>query len=222
MPDALRRKLPNIITVMRLVLAAAFFATLNLYRYPDTNQMWANLAILLFCAAAATDALDGYLARRWKAISLFGRIMDPFCDKVLIIGAFVYLAGPRFVVEEWVADPSSWLTMATGVYPWMVVVIIARELLVTGIRGVVEAMGVSFGSSWSGKGKMILQSCAVPVVLALVVNFEPARPGNHWAFLISTTLMYATVGVTVWSGWPYVARLSVVLTERREAGEPAK
>ncbi|MCH7573171.1 MAG: CDP-alcohol phosphatidyltransferase family protein, partial [Planctomycetes bacterium] len=88
----LRRKLPNAITLCRLVLAVAFFATLNAYRYPDTNSVWANIAIALFIIAAITDALDGYLARKWNATTMFGRIMDPFCDKFLILGAFVYLA----------------------------------------------------------------------------------------------------------------------------------
>ena len=100
MPDALRRSLPNALTLLRLVLAAGFFATLNAYRYPDHNTAWAAVAIAIFIAAAVTDAFDGYLARKWDVISQFGRLMDPFCDKVLILGAFIYLAGPRFVVRE--------------------------------------------------------------------------------------------------------------------------
>ena len=100
------RQLPNTLTVLRAVLAGGFFAALNAYRYPDENILWGNIAIALFCAAAATDALDGYLARRWHVESVFGRIMDPFCDKVLIMGAFIYLTGPRFLVKEWVEDGS--------------------------------------------------------------------------------------------------------------------
>ena len=106
MLDAVRRSLPNTLTMLRLVLAAAFLAALNAYRYPDHNVTWANLSIGLFILAAVTDALDGYLARRWEATSIFGRIMDPFCDKVLVLGAFIYLAGPRFIVREWVEDGS--------------------------------------------------------------------------------------------------------------------
>ncbi|MCZ6836906.1 MAG: CDP-alcohol phosphatidyltransferase family protein, partial [Planctomycetota bacterium] len=148
MSEDLRRKLPNAITMARLVLAIGFFASLNAYRYPDTNIFWANLAIVLFCLAASTDALDGYLARKWDVTTVFGRIMDPFCDKFLILGSFIYLAGPRFVAPEWVPteqgiDPDAFFTMTTGVYPWMVVVIFGRDLLVTSIRGVLESMGVS-------------------------------------------------------------------------------
>jgi phosphatidylglycerophosphate synthase len=208
MSPSIRRNLPNALTILRLVLAAAFFASLNAYRYPDQNTPWAWLAVFLFITAVITDALDGYLARKWEAVSTFGRIMDPFCDKVLIIGAFIYLAGPRFVVPAWVNE-GSFFTMATGVYPWMVVVILARELLVTGIRGVVESMGVSFGSQWSGKWKMILQSIATPVVLVLVILFHTDR--TPWAMWTCHVLVYLTLGVTVWSGVPYILSLRRVL-----------
>ena len=200
-----RRHIPNALTVLRLVLAAGFFAALSGYRYPAAGeaaegQILANLAILIFIAAAITDALDGYFARRWEVVSTFGRIMDPFCDKVLVLGAFVYLAGPRFVIPEAVADGDC--TMATSVYPWMVVLILARELLVTGIRGVVESGGTSFGSMWSGKAKMILQSITVPIIILIAVNFSPST--NQIARIACQVLVYVTLIVTVWSGLPYV------------------
>lgn len=204
MSPAVRRQVPNAITVLRVVLAGAFFAALNAYRYPDHQVGWANIAIGLFVAAATTDAFDGYLARKWKVESIFGRLMDPFCDKVLIIGAFIYLTGPRFTVPEWV-DKKSYFTMATGVYPWMVVLILARELLVTGIRGIVESMGVSGASNWSGKAKMILQCITVPIVLFLVVNFRPSE--REWVRWSCTILIYVTLIVTVWSGLPYIVGL---------------
>ena len=205
MPDPYRRLLPNGLTMLRLVLAAAFFGTLNAYRYPDHNTLWANIAVGLFILAAITDALDGYLARKWKVESAFGRIMDPFCDKVLVLGAFIYMAGPRFVVPEWVAA-EDFFTMSTGVYPWMVAVILARELLVTGFRGEAESRGVSFASNWWGKAKMILQSIAIPLVIFLVVNFKTGATAWYslsarWACYV---IVYATVIVTIGSALPYV------------------
>ena len=83
MPEIFWRQLPNSLTVLRVVLAAGFFAALNMFRYPDENIGWANFALILFILAAITDALDGHLARKWRVESLFGRLMDPFCDKVL-------------------------------------------------------------------------------------------------------------------------------------------
>lgn len=212
------RQLPNALTLARLVLAAGFFATLNAYRYPDIHTPWAYVAIVLFILAAATDWLDGYLARRWHVTSVFGRIMDPFCDKVLILGAFIYLAGPRFVIPER-AEAGSYFTMATGVYPWMVVVIFARELLVTSIRGVIEAMGVSFAAGWSGKWKMILQSAAVPIIIFLVVRFDPMT--HNWSNWTIEVIVYLTVIVTIWSGVPYITRAGVVLQTRDDAAEKA-
>ena len=220
MNDRVRRSLPNALTVLRLVLAAAFFGTLNAYRYPDHNQVWANVAIFFFVLAAVTDAFDGYLARKWHVESVFGRLMDPFCDKVLILGAFIYMAGPRFVVPEWVLDQGEFFTMATGVYPWMVVVVLARELLVTGFRGEAESMGVSFGSSWSGKWKMILQSIAIPIVLFIVVNLRPHEDDmlSVVARRFCYVLIYITVIVTIWSGLPYMVRLRRIVAARDAHG----
>ncbi len=221
MIDPVRRSLPNALTMLRLVLAVAFFGTLNVYRYPDHNTLWANVAVVFFVAAAITDAFDGYLARKWHVESVFGRLMDPFCDKVLVLGAFIYMAGPRFVVPEWELDQGEFFTMATGVYPWMVVVILARELLVTGFRGEAESMGVSFAASWSGKAKMILQSIAIPTVLFLVVNFK-----THEDDAISLTarwtcyvLVYLTVIVTIWSGLPYALRLRHIMSGQKPSGD---
>ena len=211
MPSAFRRNLPNALTILRVFLAAGFFASLNAYRYPDINLGWANLAIGLFIAAAITDALDGYLARKWRVESIFGRIMDPFCDKILIIGAFMYMTGPRFAVEEF-KDGEAIIRMATGVYPWMVVLILARELLVTGIRDVVESEGVSFGSKWSGKAKMILQSITLPIILFLVVNLPPSE--FAWVRHVCDGLVYLTLLVTVWSGIPYIVGLRRMITDR--------
>ena len=128
MPEVVRRSLPNSLTMLRLALAGVFFGTLNVYRFDAEAQhaVWANVAVGVFILAVITDILDGYLARRWQVVSVFGRIMDPFCDKVLILGGFIYLAGPRFAVSEW-AETGDFITMATGVYPWMVVVMLARE-----------------------------------------------------------------------------------------------
>ena len=216
MTDPFRRSLPNALTMLRLVLAAAFFGTLNAYRYPDHNTLWANIAVVFFVAAAITDAFDGYLARKWHVESVFGRIMDPFCDKVLVLGAFIYLAGPRFVVGEWVEE-GSFFTMATGVYPWMVVVVLARELLVTGFRGEAEAMGVNFASHWVGKAKMILQSIAIPLVIVLTVNFKTSGADtlNVAARWTCYVVVYAMVIVTILSGLPYVSRLRSL-----DAGKP--
>ncbi len=215
------RQLPNQLTLLRLVLAAVFFILLNCYRYdaPNPSPMWLlPMAIVVFILAAITDTLDGYLARKWDVESKFGRIMDPFCDKVLIIGAFVYLAGPRFVIPGAVeVGQIDFFSMVTGVYPWMVAVILARELLVTAIRGELEGEGVKFGANIWGKLKMILQSIVIPIVLAIVV-IDPRRDGWHWLGWVRDVLVYVTVLVTVLSGLPYITGAVKATREQKQAG----
>lgn len=204
------RQLPNQLTMLRLVLAAVFFVMLNCYRYGAGSPAWLiPVAIVIFILAAITDSLDGYLARRWHVESKFGRIMDPFCDKVLVIGAFVYLAGPRFVIPGAIGEADiSFLSMASGVYPWMVAVILARELLVTAIRGELEGEGVKFGANIFGKLKMILQSIVIPIVLLIVWLDEwyAGNPGgvDQLLYWVRDILVYLTVIVTVISGLPYI------------------
>ncbi len=194
--------------MMRILIAAAFFAVLGGYRFPEQGILCGNVAIALFVLAATTDFIDGYLARKWNVVSMFGRLMDPFCDKVLILGTFIYFAGPRFSVEAWV-EGEKLLTMATGIYPWMVVVIIARELLVTSIRGILESMGHTTGAKWAGKMKMILQSFILPLILLLVVNFNPEKYAG--VMLAINALAWVLLVVTVWSGLPYVTGLVAVM-----------
>lgn len=197
------RHLPNSLTVFRLVLAGVFFVLLNQYRYPAGPDwiLWISAAI--FTLAALTDWLDGHLARRWKVETTFGRIMDPFCDKVLVLGAFIYLSGPRFV-DPLKVEASEFPTIVSGVYPWMIAIMLARELLVTGIRDEIEGRGMRFGAKLSGKLKTILQLMAIPaiiVIVALNLQFEPHR----WIAVIRDLLVYTTVVVTVISGIPYVS-----------------
>jgi phosphatidylglycerophosphate synthase len=208
MDQAMKRRIPNAITMMRILIAAAFFAVLGGYRFPEQGILCGNVAIALFVLAATTDFIDGYLARKWNVVSMFGRLMDPFCDKVLILGTFIYFAGPRFSVEAWV-EGEKLLTMATGIYPWMVVVIIARELLVTSIRGILESMGHTTGAKWAGKMKMILQSFILPLILLLVVNFNPEKYAG--VMLAINALAWVLLIVTVWSGLPYVTGLVAVM-----------
>ncbi|MFT3683676.1 MAG: CDP-alcohol phosphatidyltransferase family protein [Phycisphaerales bacterium] len=155
-------------------MAILFFIVLTLWRWEDSaasrHQVdWVLIsAAAMFIIACITDVADGYLARKWKVESAFGRIMDPFADKILVVGAFVFLAGPDFWWEFPAGSPSRLSghgIQISGVYPWMAVVILGRELLVTSIRGVLEGQGIKFGADWWGKWKMILQSIAIPTAL---------------------------------------------------------
>ena len=176
--------IPNTLTLSRLVLAVVFFVLVHLQLW------WPGVAV--FLAAVLTDMLDGHLARRWKQTTSLGRVMDPFVDKIIILGAFIFL----------LLDPS------TGVQPWMVIVMLVRELLVTAIRGWSESQGRALGAKWAGKSKMVLQSVTIVVVLTRLAWYGPHAP--DWSEVVCQVLLYLTVAVTVVSGWPYVRELSAL------------
>lgn len=196
-----RRQLPNQLTLLRLGMAIAFFAVLDLAipvaEHADDRSRWGLLAVVLFVAGAATDALDGWLARRWNAVTAFGRVMDPFVDKVLVLGAFVYLAALPM------RETGDLPPIATGVSAWMATTMLARELLVTSLRGWLEGRGVAFPADRIGKLKMVLQSVAVPV--SLFVATQPIAAGGAWGEL-RDLLVWATVLATIVSATPYVLR----------------
>ncbi len=218
-PSPWQRALPNALTAGRVLMAVVFFVVLTLWRYDGSaasrggTDWWLNLAAALFIVAGLTDILDGHLARKWGAETAFGRIMDPFADKILVVGALVFLAGPDF----WVPLPrhtgfSGPGIQASGVYPWMVVVIVGRELLVTSIRAVLEARGTRFGADWSGKIKMLCQSVCIPTCLitTAVTNVVPVLAGGveqaPWGRRTIDITVWITVAATALSAVPYVLR----------------
>jgi len=209
-----RRHIPNALTIARVALAVALFVILALPGITPshgstepggiTGAMARNwllvVAAAMFIVAAATDALDGYLARRWNVISQFGRVMDPFADKLLVLGGFIMLASPGLVTR----DAAGHAAVLTRVEPWMIVVILGRELLITSLRSVLESRGIDFSATMSGKLKMILQSVCVPAVLLGVAGWD-TTPGKTAGAVLSV-LVWATVLVSAISGVPYVVR----------------
>lgn len=147
-------------------------------------------ACACFVAAAVTDTLDGILARKWNAITRFGRVMDPLADKVLVMGSLILLAGPNF-------------HHAAGFTGWMVIVILTRELLVTSLRGMLESEGIDASANWSGKIKMILQSVSIPLILLLLGThaMEVTTRGR----VISGLAWLATIATALSAG-PYISR----------------
>ena len=182
--DALN--LPNLITITRLILAFVLFTLIYIQDYWFT-------AATLFAIAASTDFLDGYIARKYGLVTTLGRIMDPFVDKIIICGAFVFL------IEK-----------DSGVNAWIVIIVIGREMFVTSLRGFLERLGLDFSANWSGKLKMITQCVAV---MASILSLEPSfkTPGF---ILFRDVLIWTCAAVTLHSGWVYVQRAAVMLRPR--------
>src|SRR6516162_1623343 len=121
--------LANQLTAARLGLSIVLFALISLEAW-----LW---CVAVFAAAAVTDWLDGYLARKQGLISALGRVFDPLVDKVLICGAYIFLLTYSY--------------QQTGLMPWMVTVVVARELIINALRSYLEGQGVVFGADWLGK-----------------------------------------------------------------------
>lgn len=189
---------PNQLTVARLVLSILCFVSLAFNSY--------LIAFVLFVIAAGTDWVDGYWARRYGQITQLGRIMDPFADKIIICGTFVFLAAvPRTIKGE----------SSSEIVAWMAVVVLARELLVTALRGFLEEKGTDFSAQMSGKWKMVLQCAAAAISLWRLwyYQFDATATAPDWqmepagwsTWLLRLTV-WAAITMTVYSGWVYVQR----------------
>ena len=167
---------PNTLTVVRFVLSIVVFALIaNAYYF---------LALALFGIAALTDALDGYFARLLNQSTALGRQLDPLVDKVIVSGCFIYLA----------TIPN------TGVQPWMVTLIVIRELLIQGLRSHLEGQGQAFGAKTAGKIKTTLQCLSISAILFCLW----ITPWPSWVW-IRDILTWLSVILTLYSGLGYFA-----------------
>src|SRR4051794_37021899 len=181
MPEGVPPKfwnVPNTMTLSRLVLAVVVFALISYGYY------WSS--VVVFTAAAVTDALDGYLARLLNQETPIGRQLDPLIDKVIVAGTYIYL-----------------LTVSgTGVYPWMVTTIVVRELLIQGLRSLLEGQGQPFGARFAGKLKTLFQ-CLSIIAILLGLAIQPSH-SSPW-LLGRDVLTWVAVGLTIYSGLGYIA-----------------
>ncbi|HEY1377804.1 MAG TPA: CDP-diacylglycerol--glycerol-3-phosphate 3-phosphatidyltransferase [Gemmataceae bacterium] len=185
-PSAAVFNVPNGLTLARLVLAVVLFGCIA--------AAWWLTGLVVFVCAAITDWLDGYLARKHGSASAFGRNFDPLVDKVLICGAFIFL----LPIKE------------TGLAAWMVTVVVARELIITGLRSFMETQAANFGADWLGKIKMGLQ-CAALIGILLVQALRAAGVTDEpWA-AVTVALIYAMIAATALSGLQYLWRALLLL-----------
>jgi len=168
--------LPNQITISRVALTLVLFGLIS--------QQWYASSFVVFIVAASTDWLDGYFARRYGLVTQLGRILDPFADKLIICGTFIFLA----------AIPGSRITA------WMAVIIMGRELLVTALRSFLERQGRDFSADLSGKVKMVLQCTAAGASL-FYLAWSPT-----WLPLPLDVCAWSAVALTLYSGFGYVRR----------------
>jgi CDP-diacylglycerol---glycerol-3-phosphate 3-phosphatidyltransferase len=187
--------LPNMITVSRLVLSLVLFVMIYM-------EGWWKTSALLFIVAAATDFLDGYFARKYNQVTTLGRILDPFVDKIIICGAFIFL------LER---GPASGPGPNSGVNAWFVLIIIGREMFITSLRGFLEQHGRDFSASWSGKIKMGVQCVAV---VCSLLSLSPEFPFNTAGFILLRDIsIWSAALITLYSGIDYVFRAARMLRQ---------
>ena len=166
--------LPNKLTMGRMIAVPFFIAAYIMGYYPA--------ALILFCLASLTDALDGHIARKRGLVTNFGKIMDPLADKIL-----VYSALCLFIESDLIRA-------------WMLIVILAREFIVAGMRTVAASEGRVLAAGMSGKIKTVLQMVAVILYL---FGLSVPSIGNT-VIMIANVIFWAALAMTIYSGAEYV------------------
>jgi len=185
---------PNALSTARLVLAVVVFGLIDGQAY--------LAALICFLIAVSTDWLDGYWARRFNQVTKLGRILDPFVDKIIICGALVSLVG----------QPGS------GVGAGVATLVVARELLVTSLRAMIEGAGGDFSAKQLGKWKMVAQCAAVVVPLICLQLVEPPS----WLLVTRYLVLAVAVLLTIASGLDYVLVARRMLTSGVDSGADSR
>lgn len=177
---------PNKLTLLRVIMVPIFMWTIITGYYAA--------AVVIFVLASLTDQLDGHLARKNNQITTFGKLMDPLADKILTISALVCLLGIG----------------ADFINSWVVMIIIARELIVTGIRQLAMGENTVIAASLWGKAKTVSQMTAlIAVMIDLVV---PLRMGDSIYLCLTFWLVALAVVLTVYSGIDYIVKNRHLIT----------
>ena len=171
--------LPNSLTFFRIACIPLVLLFLKISGKPGSF-----LAALLLGLAFITDMLDGYLARRYASVTTLGKFLDPLADKILVSVTMIMLIPLERIPV------------------WMVIVIIAREMAVTGLRGIAVSEGIVIQASWWGKYKTIFQCVSL---VALCLHYTYLHINFH---LVGMLFLWVALGLTLWSGWDYFHQFS--------------
>ena len=184
---------PNTLTAIRLGLSIGVFALIACQQF--------MAAMVVFVLAASTDWVDGYWARKYNQVTKLGRIFDPFVDKVIICGTFVYLA----------TEPNS------GIAPWVAVLVMVREMLVTTLRSFIEQSGGDFSAKMAGKLKFVFQCVAVVASLLALDHLQRNGASEislpQWLSITLVVSVWLAILSTIYSGLEYVVAASRSILE---------
>jgi len=197
--------LPNKLTVSRFVLTGAF-----LWAMFSRSPVNDTLALVFFVAAAITDYLDGEIARRHKLITSFGTLMDPLADKVMTCSAFIALIERHMLTPPPEVFKIGAVSFSAKVHAWMVVIIVTRELAITGLRLLAASKNVVLAAERYGKHKTISQMVAIIALLVMDASVEwwPWLRDffKPWVSNFAMFTLWLTVILTFTSGVLYLWR----------------
>ncbi len=183
---------PNKLTIFRVILVPVFVLFILL---DADNYTYRVIAEVVFVIASITDALDGYLARKNNQVTNFGKFMDPLADKLLVCSALICL-------------------ITTNQIPaWVVIVIIAREFIISGFRLVASDNGIVIAASIWGKAKT---ATTMAMIIVLIINFSEVFAGNIFGtimFFVEQILIYVSLILTIVSLIDYIVKNKTVLSE---------
>ena len=178
--------LPNKLTLFRVILIP-FFIVILMTDCLGTASKWTALAI--FIVASLTDMLDGKIARKYGLVTNFGKFMDPLADKMLVCSAMICLTGMQKLAA------------------WIVIVIVAREFIISGFRLIASDNGVVIAASYWGKFKTTFQ---MVMVILLIADIQ-----IPWVKILTAAVTYAAVILTVISLIDYIVRNRIVLKDTK-------
>ena len=176
---------PNVLSAIRLLMSFVVFGMIAFEGY--------LIALVLFVIAAGTDWIDGWWARKFNQVTKLGRVLDPFCDKILICGVFILLASKM--------DSVHWCYAVSGI---VAVVVVGRELLVTALRSAIEGAGGDFSAKFAGKLKMAFQCLAAGAGLLFLHYSGETNDPPKWLYWFLAINVWLTLIFTLYSGWEYV------------------
>lgn len=203
---------PNLITSARFVLSLVIFALLPLGEY--------FVSLVLFIVAAGTDWVDGYLARRNNQVTQLGRILDPFCDKIIICGMFVLISVEMTKLQAVGTLDSVDIGAYCIIHGWMAVVVVGREILVTALRGFIEQHGGDFSANLPGKLKMVFQCGAVVGTLMIIDGVSSDEPALSPLLTYATaTFVWLALISTIYSGAIYIKASIDLIPKLTKASE---
>ena len=164
--------LPNKLTCLRMVMIP-FFVLFMYLTFPGSRY----IALAIFIIASLTDTADGYIARKYNLVTDFGKFMDPLADKLLVCSAMICL-------------------IRTGELPaWVVIIIIAREFIISGFRLVAADNGIVIAASWWGKIKTV---CQMAMIIVILLDIDVLQPLETVLIIAATILTVVSLADYLW------------------------